>query len=73
MKYAKSISSIISNDFLEKLINENYEFNYDTKCEIIRIGINHTYLINAIDAKFILRVYTKIGEQKSKYYQKLSC
>ena len=57
MQYAPSISSIISTDFLAELIKERYNFQETTTCQVIRIGVNHTYLIKENDEKYILRIY----------------
>jgi Ser/Thr protein kinase RdoA (MazF antagonist) len=57
MQYAPSISSIISTDFLAELIRERYNFQETTTCQVIRIGVNHTYLIKENDEKYILRIY----------------
>lgn len=59
MKIATSISSILSNEFLGNLIDERYDYNSESNCEILRIGINHTYLVINDNGKFVLRVYTK--------------
>jgi Ser/Thr protein kinase RdoA (MazF antagonist) len=57
MSYAPTTSSIISTDFLAQLVKERYSFKENTTCKIIRIGINHTYLIKNNEEKYILRVY----------------
>ena len=59
MPYASTTSSIISTQFLAKLVKEKYNFKENTTCQIIRIGVNHTYLINDNDKKYILRIYLK--------------
>ena len=59
MKYAPASSSTISTTFLESVIDKKYSLVRYSKCEIIRLGINHTYLINVGKEKLILRVYVK--------------
>lgn len=58
MNYAPAISSIISPEYLAAFIIENYRFDKNTTCRILKIGINHSYLIITPDKKFVLRVYS---------------
>lgn len=58
MKHANAISSIISTTFLEELIKDKFKFATKVTCKVIRIGINHTYLIQTVNEQFVLRVYT---------------
>lgn len=57
MKYVPAISSTISPQFLAELVREKYGLN-QVICKVIRVGINHTYLIETDGEKYILRIYT---------------
>lgn len=58
MNHAAATSSIISNNFLVELVKEKFKLGPETTCEIIRIGVNHTYLIQTRTDKYVLRLYT---------------
>jgi len=55
--YAPSISSILSPDHLAHLVIQRFGFDPATRCRILRIGVNHTYLITTTEKRFVLRVY----------------
>lgn len=57
MKYIPTISSTISPRYLASFLKEQYGLK-DASCKVIRIGINHTYLVETDFEKYILRVYT---------------
>lgn len=50
---------MISTHFLVALVKEQYEIPAQLQAKVMRIGVNHTYLLEATKAKYILRVYTK--------------
>ena len=57
MSYFPAINSTLSPDFLAQMIAKKYALQGPLHCEIIRLGINHTYLVQAAQVKFVLRVY----------------
>jgi Ser/Thr protein kinase RdoA (MazF antagonist) len=59
MTYAPAISSILSPEYLANLVINHFGFNENTTCQVLKIFANHSYLINANDKKYVLRVYFK--------------
>lgn len=57
MKTAPSISSIISPEYIADFVMSNYNFDNSTTCNLLRTGINHTYLITTTNEKFVFRIY----------------
>ncbi len=55
--HAPAISSILSPEYLAEFAINQYKFDQKVTCRILKIGINHTYLITTSDKKFVLRVY----------------
>jgi len=51
------ISSIISPEYLAEFVIDRYGFDGNTKCQVLKTGINHSYLIITPDNKFVLRIY----------------
>src|SRR5689334_14365612 len=51
-------SSILSASHLATLIKDSYGLNTDVHCELIKAGVNHTYLIMSGADKYIFRVYS---------------
>ena len=52
-----TISSIISPEYLADFVVQNYGFEPNTTCSILKTGVNHSYLISTPTNKFVLRVY----------------
>ena len=52
------ITSILSAKELGEFAQEKYGLNVNLTCRLIRTGMNHTYLINNNETKYILRVYS---------------
>lgn len=57
MTYAPALSSILSPEYLAEFVSNQYSFDEKTTCRVLKIGINHTYLITTSNKKFVLRVY----------------
>jgi Ser/Thr protein kinase RdoA (MazF antagonist) len=51
------ISSTLSGLHLAILLQQNYGLGNDTTCRIIKAGVNHSYIVNDGDNKYVLRVY----------------
>jgi Ser/Thr protein kinase RdoA (MazF antagonist) len=51
------IHSILSAKYLGTFVQEKYGLSPDTSCEILKTGINHTYLISDKIKRYIFRVY----------------
>lgn len=52
------ISSNLSPTHLADLVQEKYNLGNTTSCNLLKAGINHTYLIKDKDKRFIFRVYS---------------
>lgn len=57
MNFATASSTIIAPEYISTHVINNYKFPSNTVSEILRTGINHTYLIKTSTEKFIFRVY----------------
>ncbi|HLV39381.1 phosphotransferase [Xanthomarina sp.] len=57
MTNAPALSSIISPEYLSNLVINRYNLPQETTCSILKIGINHSYLVSTPTNKFVLRVY----------------
>ena len=57
MSYVPVISSILSPTYLAEFVHQKFRLASDTRCRIIRIGANHTYLITSRTERYVLRVY----------------
>ncbi|GGG51414.1 phosphotransferase [Bizionia arctica] len=57
MTNAPAISSIISPEYIAEFVINQYHLEKETTCSILKIGINHTYLITTPINKYVFRVY----------------
>ncbi|WP_452228309.1 phosphotransferase [Lacinutrix sp. MEBiC02404] len=57
MDYAPTISSIISPAYLSAFVKTHYNLKATTTCSVLKIGVNHTYLVSEGTKKYVLRVY----------------
>lgn len=64
-------NSILSAKHLEQFIQETYLLSGDTKCELIRSGINDTYLITDNVNKFVFRVYSLSWRTKTEIEEEI--
>lgn len=51
-------SSILSATHLAKFLQATYSFGHNTVCQLLRAGINHTYLLTDGPEKAVFRVYS---------------
>ncbi len=58
MKYAPAISSIIAPAFLAEWVKNQYALATSPICKVLRLGVNHTYLVQSSAEQYVLRVYT---------------
>ena len=58
MDYFQVTTSTLSAPHLAAFLQEKYRFRAPVSCQLIRCGINHTYLISDLDQKFVFRVYS---------------
>lgn len=70
MTQIPAISSILSPKHIAEYVSNSYGFYANTKCSILKTGINHSYLITEASKKFVFRVYSfnwrtrlEIGEE----------
>lgn len=59
MSHVPAVSSILSPSYLAAFARQKYQLGSDTRCRIIRIGANHTYLITSVTEGYVLRVYAR--------------
>ncbi len=57
MQHIPAISAILSPKHIAEYVVNIYGFDKTTTCTILKIGINHTYLIITPTKKFVFRVY----------------
>lgn len=50
--------STLSANSIGQFLKEKYNLSKKTKCKLFRTGMNHLYMINDGDEKFVFRVYT---------------
>jgi len=58
MNYFPVSSSILSASHLNSFLQENYHLSSNTTCHLIKAGINHSYLLEDGDKKYVFRVYS---------------
>lgn len=58
MNYFPVSSSILSARHLAVFLQKQYNFGEKTDCQLIKAGINHSYLVSDQGKKFVFRVYT---------------
>lgn len=52
------LTSTISAEYLARILQEKYGFGTTCTCRLFRAGINHTYMVQAGEEKYVLRVYS---------------
>lgn len=57
MNFAPAISTVISPDFLAQLVGKEYNLQSPISCKVLKTGVNHTYLIESGEQKFVFRLY----------------
>jgi Ser/Thr protein kinase RdoA (MazF antagonist) len=58
MTHFPVVNSILSAKHLGLFLQEKYSLSKDTKCKLIKAGINDTYLVTDQSDKFVFRIYT---------------
>jgi Ser/Thr protein kinase RdoA (MazF antagonist) len=53
-----SINSTLSPNELGTLIQHQYGLSHKTRCKIFRLGMNHLYIVQDQEKKYVFRVYT---------------
>lgn len=51
-------NSNLSATHIELFLREKYSLRKDTKCQLIKAGINDTYLVTDNSGKFVFSVYS---------------
>lgn len=71
MKTFPVISSNLSTAHLALFLQEKYNFGKNTTCSLLKAGINHTYLINDCQEKFIFRIYSLNWRTKTEILEEI--
>ena len=58
MTYFPVTNSNLSATHIGMFLQEKYSLSKDTKCQLIKAGINDTYLVTDNSEKFVFRVYS---------------
>ncbi len=58
MSHFPATKSILSAEHLARFLQEKYSLGSETKCRIIRSGINDNYIVTDGEKKFVFRVYS---------------
>lgn len=58
MKHFPVTNSTLSATHIGLFLQEKYSLSKDTKCQLIKAGINDTYLVNDNLEKFVFRIYS---------------
>ncbi len=53
-----TINCTLSSNELGKLIQQKYGLSDKTECSIFRLAMNHLYIVQDVENKFVFRVYT---------------
>ncbi|QJD81487.1 phosphotransferase [Spirosoma rhododendri] len=51
-------SAILSAAHLAPFVQQQYALGHETTCQLIKAGVNHTYLVTAGDKRFVFRIYS---------------
>lgn len=65
-------SSNLSTTHLALFLQEKYDLDENTQCNLLKAGINHTYLINDGKEKFIFRVYSLNWRTRGEILEEIS-
>lgn len=66
-----TINSTLSPDELGKLIQQKFGLSNKTECNIFRLAMNHLYIVQDGDNKFVFRVYTHNWRTKLEIQEEL--
>lgn len=70
-KKFSTINSTLSPNELGKLIQQKFGLSDNTLCSIIRLAMNHLYLVQDGENKFVFRVYTHAWRTKQEIEEEL--
>jgi Ser/Thr protein kinase RdoA (MazF antagonist) len=65
------ISSNLSPTHLADFVQKKYSLSNHTSCNLLKAGINHTYLINENEKRFIFRVYSNNWRTKNEILEEI--
>jgi Ser/Thr protein kinase RdoA (MazF antagonist) len=65
------VASILSGEELGAFAIDKYGLNKNSSCQLLRTGINHTYLISENDTKYTLRVYSHNWRSKKEISEEI--
>lgn len=57
MNFAPVISTVISPDYLAHFVGKEFNLPSSVSCKVLKTGVNHTYLIESGEQKFVFRLY----------------
>lgn len=66
-----AINSTLSPNELGQLIQQKYGLSDKTQCSIFRLAMNHLYIVNDNENKYVFRVYTHNWRTKSEIEEEL--
>ncbi|MHA7824091.1 phosphotransferase [Chryseobacterium arthrosphaerae] len=66
-----TINSTLSPDELSKLIQQKYNLSDKAQCSIFRLAMNHLYIVQDGEQKYVFRVYTYNWRTKSEIEEEL--
>ncbi|WP_394994839.1 phosphotransferase [Emticicia sp.] len=66
------ISSNLSPVYLGIFLQEKYSFDKNTQCHLLKAGINHTYLVENQNEKFIFRIYSLNWRTKNEILEEIN-
>ncbi len=66
-----TINSTLSPNELGQLIQQKYKLSDKTECSIFRLAMNHLYIVQDVEQKYVFRVYTHNWRTKSEIEEEL--
>jgi len=63
--------STLSANHIEQFLKEKYNLSQNTECKLFRTGMNHLYMVNDGEEKFVFRVYIFNWRTKLELAEKL--
>ncbi|NIF03971.1 phosphotransferase [Chryseobacterium sp. Tr-659] len=66
-----TINSTLSPNELSQLIQQKYKLSNKTECRIFRLAMNHLYIVQDDEQKYVFRVYTHNWRTKSEIEEEL--
>ena len=72
MSFFPVINSNLSPTHLATFVQEYYALTNNTKCNLLKAGINHTYLVKDDEKKYIFRVYSLNWRTKNEILEEIN-